>query len=238
MIAFASRTPRETKPFLSHLARFSREGMLVERWTRHPGGNHPDGWGAAWRAGGRTNLVRGALPAWEDPRLAEAEAGTCRFVGHVRFASNRASVSAENAHPFLLGDVALAHNGTFYGEIGDEGDERGVSDSFVFLERLARRWGSGGIDELAALLGEILADREVVGEYTAANLLILRGDDLFAFRHSRKDEGYYSLYLREEEGGAVVASEPLDGDGWIPLRDGELVEISAPALPREMLYLP
>ena len=48
--------------------------------------------------------------------------------------------TAGNSHPFLLSGIALAHNGTFHGKIGKEGDERRVSDTLVFLELLSERW--------------------------------------------------------------------------------------------------
>jgi predicted glutamine amidotransferase len=182
--------------------------------------------------------VRGALPAHADPLLAGAAAATDRFVGHARFASNRSTVSAENAHPFLHGGVALAHNGTFFGRIGAEAGGRGVSDSLVFLERLAGAWRGGGLDALAAALASLLSDRELVGEYTAANLLLLRGADLFAFRRSRKDHDYYALFRREGGGVAEAASEPLGGDGWTPFGEGELVELSREGLPGTVLDLP
>jgi predicted glutamine amidotransferase len=108
----------------------------------------------------------------------------------------------------------------------------------VFLERLERRWGTGRLDELAEILRELLSDPALVGEYTAANLLLLRGDDLFAFRRSRKDPEYYSLFRKEEEGMVTVASERLDEGDWSLFREGELVEISAPGLPGRVLDLP
>src|SRR4030067_1052750 len=58
LLAFASQDPREIAPFLSHLARLSAHGNLVDRWERRPGGNHPDGWGIAFRQKGETRRVR------------------------------------------------------------------------------------------------------------------------------------------------------------------------------------
>src|SRR4030043_496578 len=69
MVAFASREPREIAPFLSHLARLSAQGKLVDGWERRPGGNHPDGWGIAIRQKGKTRLIRSGEPAATDPTL-------------------------------------------------------------------------------------------------------------------------------------------------------------------------
>ena len=232
MIGFASSEPMDMKPYLAHLSDFSRSGNLVDRWERRPGGNHPNGWGIAWREDGESRLLRNGKPASADPMLRGAGGTTDRFIGHVRYASDLATVSASNAHPFLVLGTALAHNGTFRGKIGDEGQRRGISDTLVFLERLAALWTEKTLSRLRESLAEILGDPGQVGEYSAANLLIASGESMFALRHYRRDGDYYTLYLRTSPGLAVVASEPLDGaPGWRLLDDGELVELH-PQSPR------
>lgn len=230
MLAFASDTPVGLSGCLAHLARFSLHGNLVEGWERRPGGNHPDGWGIAYRQGQETVLVRSGLTAASDPRIRKLSASTNRFLGHVRYASDTATVNERNAHPFLVDGIALAHNGTFRGTIGEEAGARKVSDTLIFLERLARIWTERTLPALREALTRLLSDTGLVGEYSAANLLILSGDSLFALRRYRKREGYYTLYLQAAGGRVTVASEPLDDSpGWRPLDDGELVELSLPA---------
>ena len=74
-----------------------------------------------------------------------------------------------------------------------------------------------------------------MGEYSAANLLIATGNELFAFRRFHRNGEYYTLYLKSGEGLTVVASQPLDAEtGWRLLADGELVETSQGA-PRSIL---
>ncbi|HEY3489049.1 MAG TPA: class II glutamine amidotransferase [Candidatus Deferrimicrobiaceae bacterium] len=243
MIAFASQDPQPIAPFLAQLARLSREGILVERWTRHPGGNHPDGWGVAlYPAGGGTlRIVRSGSPANADPALAALGSETTdRFIGHIRFASNLSSVCEANAHPFVVDGIVLGHNGTFKGAIGAEGDARGVSDSLVFLEMLAMRWRDGRTFEgLAEALRALLSDEQLVGDYSAANFLIAEGGRLFAFRKSRRDHDYYALYLHRSGRELVVASERLDGrPDWTPLGEGELLELSLPEPRRKTVELP
>jgi predicted glutamine amidotransferase len=88
------------------------------------------------------------------------------------------------------------------------------------------------LPRLAETLREMLSDPGLVGEYSAANLLIAAGDRLFAFRRFHRNGEYYTLYLKSGEGRTVVASQPLDAeDGWRLLADGELVELS-PGAPR------
>lgn len=236
MIAFASAAPLPLAPLLERLSRLAAEGMLVERWERHPGGNHPDGWGVAILPPGKgaPRVVRSGLPACADPSLSALAAESAeRFVGHVRFASNRSSVSEANAHPFVSGGILLAHNGTFKGAIGAEGDARGVSDSLVFLERLAARWPAGrSFEGLADALRDLLSDELLVGNYSAANLLLAEGGRLFAFRRSRRDHDYYALHLQADDDRVLAASERFgDSPGWRELGNGELVELR-PGSPR------
>ncbi len=235
MIAFASAAPCDVAPFLSHLARLSRSGNLVAGWPRRPEGNHPDGWGVACRRAEAMTVLRSGKPAAVDPALGQVAAKTTRFIGHVRYASNPATVNAGNAHPFLSGGLALAHNGTFQGRIGREGEARKVSDTLVFTELLAAEWRDRTHEGLRETLARLLGDPDLVGDYSAANMLIAGGESLFALRRYRKNPDYYTLYLRAEEGLAVVASEPLDErPGWRLLSDGELVSISGPA-PRSLV---
>ncbi|MDA8122809.1 MAG: class II glutamine amidotransferase [Deltaproteobacteria bacterium] len=226
MIAFASAEPVDGTPYLARLADFSRRGNLVDGWERRPGGNHPDGWGIAYLQEGGIRVLRSGKPACADPLLGETRVRTDRFLGHVRYASNAATVNAANAHPFVAGGIALAHNGTFRGSVGREADARGVSDTLVFLERLAGRWREKTLHALREALSGMLGDPGLVGDYSAANMLIASGGKLFALRKFRMNEGYYTLFLRATPGRVEAASEPPDDDaGWEPMGNGLLAEL-------------
>lgn len=230
MLAFASEKPRDIAPFLAHLARLSAQGNLVARWERRPGGNHPDGWGIAFREKGETRLIRSGEPASTDPTLAGIRGSSDRFLGHVRYASDTETVNASNSHPFLAHGISLAHNGTFRGRIGEEAERRKVSDTLVFLESLADCWKERTHNGLCEALSRLLRNAELVGAYSAANMLIATGENVFALRSCRKDEDYYTLFLRAESGMVIVASEPLDASSrWRPLGNGELVELRLPS---------
>jgi predicted glutamine amidotransferase len=230
MLAFASDERRDIAPFLSHLARLAAHGHLVDRWERRPGGNHPDGWGIAFRQKGETRLLRSGEPASADPSLAGIRESTDRFLGHVRYADNTETVNPGNSHPFLSRGIALAHNGTIRGRIGKEAESRMVSDTLVFLDHLADCWKDRTHAGLCEALSRLLGDAKLVGGYSAANMMIGSGEALFALRKYRKDEDYYTLFLRAESDLILVASEPLDDSPrWRPLANGELVELTLPS---------
>jgi predicted glutamine amidotransferase len=173
--------------------------------------------------------MRSGLPANSDPAFSGIRLSTDRFIGHVRYASDPSTVNDGNSHPFLYSGIALAHNGTFRGAIGEEASRRKASDTLVFLERLSARWKERTIAGLKESLDEMLGDAGLVGDYSAANLLISCGESLFALRRCRRDEDYYTLYMRTAPGLAVAASEKLDGDpGWRLLENGELVDMRLP----------
>jgi predicted glutamine amidotransferase len=235
MLAFASEEPRDLAPYLAHIARLSAHGNLVERWEKRPGGNHPDGWGIAFRQEGGTRLIRSGEPAATDPSLAGIQGSTDRLLGHARYASNTETVDAGNAHPFLHQGIALAHNGTFRGQIGEEADKRRVSDTLIFLESLVECWKEKTHSRLCRALSRLLGDTELVGAYSAATMLIASGKTIFALRNYRKDEDYYTLFVRVQPGLIVVASQPLDDSpGWRLLANGELLELCLPA-PKSLL---
>lgn len=234
MIAYASTEPVDGAPYLARLAELSRNGNLVDGWERREGGNHPDGWGIAYHERKEVRLVRSMLPACSDPLLRDLRIFSRRFIGHVRYASNVATVNVANTHPFVLSGTTLAHNGTFRGKIGAEAGIRGVSDSLVFLERLAGLWREKTLVTLREALWGILGDPDLVGDYSAANLLIASGEKLFAMRNYRRNEEYYTLFLRTGPGLAEVASEPRKGDpGWEPMGNGLLHELD-PGSPRSI----
>ena len=236
MIAFASASLQDVAPYLGHLARLCESGNLVDRWKKHPGGNHPDGWGIAYRQEDEIRTIRSGMPAASDPLLGQLQVRTDRFVGHVRFASNPETVRAENSHPFAWKGIALAHNGTFYGKIGEEGDARKVSDTLVFLELLSERWKERTLPGLSVALRDMLSDAELVGKYSAANLLIATGERLFALRRYRRDDEYYTLYARAGKKTTIVASQPLDGGpGWRLMENGELLEFAGAHPPSALL---
>jgi glutamine amidotransferase len=77
------------------------------------GDHHRDGWGIGWYADGRPHVVRGVLPACDDPQFAATakSLSSSVFVAHIRDASV-GPVREENCHPFTHGPWLFCHNGT------------------------------------------------------------------------------------------------------------------------------
>ncbi|MHC5064722.1 MAG: class II glutamine amidotransferase [Planctomycetota bacterium] len=140
------------------------------------GKSHADGWGIAYYEGGRPVVEKRATAAFDTVHFSTAaERVFARTVlAHVR----RATVSQpsfNNAHPFVYGPWAFAHNGTVQAfdrvapqlemEISDAllAHRQGSTDSELaflwILERMAQRGMSplepcSDLDALASLLGE------------------------------------------------------------------------------------
>jgi len=213
LLAYASNNPQEITPYLFHLSRLAS--------------SNPHGWGIAYhRTKGDLRLIRRLESAFTDPLLREVNGKSDRLIGHVRFATNGQTINASSVHPFLFKGIVLAHNGRFDGSIEDEAARRKVSDSLVFLEVLAERWKDRTAEGLRDALGSIMANKSLVGDYSGANLLIMSGKSLYAFRCYRTAGSYYTLYLHAEPGLTVVSSEKLDGAGWRELENMELVELN------------
>ena len=87
----------------------------------------------------------------------------------------------------------------------------------MFLSILARSLASDMVGAVAATLNTIqrLMHQSEIGEALRFTAAITDGQDLYAFRWASDDKAP-SLYWREDEGGLVVVSEPLDDahDHW------------------------
>jgi len=197
-------------------------------------GPHDDGSGVAWLQDGRVRLEkRGGLDAW-DPSFQELVESmrTTALIAHNRKASVGLDVNVNVSHPYTMKfrgeEVAFCHNGgikTFMTEAQD----RKITDSLVFLERLISKVGTLSLEDLKTFLVEASA----TWEYSSINALLLTKDSLFAWRcyDDVKDsewdrERYCSLYLRESSERICIASEPVDRKrDWISIPNRTLIQV-------------
>ncbi len=211
-----------------------------------------DGWGIAYWAAGlsgtgltRPQVLRGGPPA-DDPndpryRLAAAEIGQqdahCA-VAHVRAASS-GHANAPDPHPFVRGNLCMAHNGSVVVatiqallEEGTPGylqkhppdyDTPYVDSELYFLYvlkqlELGERTGDASRPACVsqAIRDAALRIYDAGAANSSINCLAASGDTLYALRFDTTDQSRYKLRYKQIPGAWVVASEPVGTDttGW------------------------
>ena len=223
------------------LAVWSREPFPIRRWLldAQPGllglslsgqrGPHRDGLGYAFREpAGRWRLFRfgpGALTQGGIPGPTEAQA--LLLLAHARKASPEYQTlrGALHAHPFFHDGIFLCHNGTVR-DAHRLGEGLGTDSRRVLLW-LAQRWRPRTPERLRECLAELLA---TVQDYSALNLLLSDGENLYALCAYTRDPDYFTLWVHEGPEYVVVASEPADAARtWYPLENRELLCVSGGA---------
>jgi predicted glutamine amidotransferase len=206
-------------------------------------GTNGDGFGIGWY-GERAapGAYRELRPAWSDENLkAICEQVRSRlFFAHVR-ASTGTATSRANCHPFIDGDMMFMHNGQVgcYGQLrrrienlipdGAYASRAGTTDSeAIFLIARARAAAEQG--GIVAAFESTLADIKgmmsegAVCEALRFTAVVTDGRDIHAFRWAC-DAKAPTLYWREQAGGLLIVSEPLDAvrDQWTPVPQGHVL---------------
>jgi gamma-glutamyl hercynylcysteine S-oxide hydrolase len=200
-----------------------------------------DGYGVAWQTASGLVRVADTRPLWQATDLPAllASVETPLFLAAVRNVTPGIPTGPEGLQPMLRGGHAFAFNGfvTDYRRrvmrrmLDDLPDDlfaglTGVSDTeAIFLHALRMR-GDGGA--LRPALGDAVRYvRAVAAEAGVEALLtcvLTEGVRLAAVR-SGTGARQNTLYHRQEEGGVMLASEPLDGAvGWEPLAPNHWLE--------------
>jgi len=211
--------------------------LSLRRWLepfRARGGataDNPDGWGLASWTAGTLQLEKAPEPGARSARLARLanEVRAEIVIGHVRKARLPPVAGLLNTHPFAHDccgrQWVFAHNGLVPDIIGTASSgavrrPRGQTDSeHAFCRLLAEIAGcyekpaeGNWMKHLAHLAGSIAA----LGKF---NFLLSDGRYLLAYGHDR-------LHYLERTGSGtdlgLIATEPLDGEGWRPFEPGEL----------------
>ena len=186
---------------------------------------HRDGLGYAFRdPKGRWHLFRfgpKALLEAEIPGPVDREATV--LLAHARksspeFASFRGGLYA---HPFFYDGIFLCHNGTVR-DIERLGLSHGT-DSQRLLFWLSKQWKPRTPERLEDCFRELLG---TISDFSALNLLLSDGENLYALCAFRANPEYFTLWFQKGVDFVAVASEPADGEGgWIPMENGELLVI-------------
>jgi predicted glutamine amidotransferase len=211
---------------------------------------HDDGWGMAWYdpVDGRLHHARSARSAEHDATYADLAGRRLARVGivHLRWASPGIPIRVENSHPFVAGQLAMAHNGHIASldrleallTPASRSALTGGTDSERYFRYVLQCIEATG-DE-ATGLGEAVATLAAQFPRASLNALLLTPGRLLAVHvNSRatpppmlKDLGsmgiaadpirhteddYFAMDFRRTSEGTQVISSGIDPDGWTPV---------------------
>jgi len=215
---------------------------------------HGDGWGMAWLdEHGALQHARSASSAQDDPRyreLAEQPLGRAGIV-HLRWASPGIPRALENTHPFVDGDLAMAHNGhiapieRLEQLLTADGCEalQGATDSERYFRYLAQSMrAQGSQDAVNEAVGDAVST--IAADFPAASLnaLMLTPTQLFAIhvnsratpppalkglgiaaeRLRHTDDEYFGMDFRREDGEIHIISSGIDPEGWTDMPEDSI----------------
>jgi len=233
---------RSNQPARVHRSLVAEKNSLLQQSREHK-----DGWGIAYYAG-RTapEVAHGLGAAHADPDFERVSGlvSSHAVLAHVRLKSV-GEVAMRNAHPFLRGRWAFAHNGTVRDFEQHQGEMealiapelleelKGETDSErCFLLFLTHLQGRSGIDAVADALRKTMdavsrvTDRPDDQKPTSMNFMVTDGELLVATRWRR------TLFFTPsaEEGATVpqlvIASEELSAEHhWREVAEGELIGV-------------
>ncbi|KQZ88008.1 ergothioneine biosynthesis protein EgtC [Phycicoccus sp. Root563] len=196
-------------------------GLLTQSWAprrQAHGTVNADGWGIGLHpeGGGAAARWRSDKPIWSDTNLASMAphlvAG--RVIAAVRSATEGMPADATAAAPFLHDGWLVSHNGRVdRAAVGPSLDAESACDAAL----LAARVVAAGPGRVGATLHDI-ADADPAARL---NLLLLSRDQLFATRWGD------TLFVRHDDDGVLVASEPDGSTGWEEVPDRHLVTVTA-----------
>ncbi len=185
-----------------------------------------DGFGLGWY-GDRSEpgIYHEVLPAWSDQNLRSlcSQIRSGMFFAHVR-ASTGTALSRSNCHPFRNGTDLFMHNGQIGGYRHLKRQiESALPDSFyehrlgttdseaLFLLALANGLRAEPVAAMQRTLAHVqsMLDSAGITEPLRFTSCYTDGETLWAYRWASDDKAP-TLYYREEEGGVLVVSEPID----------------------------
>lgn len=180
-IAVVSREPFDPSPYIQEVEKMARYGRRAE---------HGDGWGVWIKNDEYQYLHKETLPIWKRTVQNFPEAKIL-FV-HARKKGRGAEIALENTHPFLSKGAVFMHNGLI--EISHE-ESCGETDSERLFMNILHRG-----------LWNVLCEIEKY-EFTSVNSVLYNRGKIYAIRYAKKDEDYYTLYIRREGDRVVISTE-------------------------------
>lgn len=216
---------------LCDLRRVAEVGIVPEQKER----GHTDGWGMVSFTNGSPHYVGRSDRAMHlDPSFDAALTDVQKLpspnilIAHARAAS-KGGAKMENTHPFVIGGLVLAHNGTVY----DLGPPKGVvpkgeSDSELLALMLAERYAEKR--DLERALTSLIIEEIGRRKFSAAVLLVSDGKTLFGYRDFERQDraSYYDLRIARCEDHIALYQESVTGYAGdvSQVSKGELVSVS------------
>jgi len=206
------------KELISEFQNLSQYGKIPPT-PDTPAGHH-DGWGMARSNPEKTGMIpidRQLGSAFQSQGFKAALNSITNpphiFLCHLRKASPEVAVTLANTHPFFARGWALIHNGTVFDAERLPRDQslKPSSDNsdteyllHYFLTHLFNKSDSSKDHEILRD-----ATAAITLDYTAVNVLLSNGSDLFAIRNHTRHEDYYTLYYYHLPGSVIVCSQRL-----------------------------
>ena len=214
-----------------------------------------DGTGVAWWAGQSPEPLRYVTVSapWQDPNLqglADRLVGST-ILAAVRSASPGIAIGSANVAPFVVGELAAAHNGFVRGFRGPIGKALitslpedvyhhldTINDSKVLFLKIVEHHHGTLEEAVVATLREVANLVEAYDTSATLNLVVAGPGEVVAVRHSI-GRPVNSLYFAVTDEGHWIASEPLDdGETWKQVPEHHVVRITDDSLTITALEAP
>jgi len=191
---------------------------------------HRDGWGIGWYdSQGYAKTCKSEKDATSDPAFEETVKKLSNIdpqitIGHLRKASDKATIAAENAHPFQLGNWLFAHNGGIHGFRSSHE----IDSHYIFRELTkSATWLNQDLLYEAIRKTKDQIQKNFKG-YSSLTFLLSDDKNLYAYRDFNRGApaDYYTLFYAQYKGGWIIVSEydklGLSKLKWKPIRNEEL----------------
>jgi glutamine amidotransferase len=215
MIGFSFTEDNETLTLFNFLQKFAKNGLHSP---------HTDGWGCYLKdSENRIFCFKNTTPIYKDKM---ENFNSMMGIFHARKASPGLSHGTLQLHPFIADDSIFAHNGT----IEDASlNNPFSSDSFELFDYLK------DFSDFEDFIKKIISFKNECS-FTSINFLMINDNSFYVLNLYNEEKDYYTLWIKKDEKGIVVSSEPIDSSSK-PLRNGDLLKIVSGKLVEEVNLL-
>jgi len=224
-------------------------GHIPPGENQKPG--HKDGWGLTIANHNNTAmipLIRQLGSACDSPGFRDAvyaipgDPGI--LLGHLRKASDIIPITLSNTHPFHHNGWALTHNGTIFKAeslprdpsltLTSDGSDTEHFFHYLLTKIMNRPQNQTIVRTIAMAVAAINTD------YSALNIMLSNGRELYVIRRYKQWEAYYTMYYCTLPGCVIFCSQPIESphvkpDNWKELPNDRILRIYDTPLKIEQL---